>query len=449
VPPARAASQRATAPPIGAASHPTLGALARRLLRVAGVDAAYGAPGSGLDVVPAPAAVAPLLARAHGVVIGRPAATCDAGGLVRVGTGSDPVVVTGAAELAGALPALAAAAAGGPPSAVRLDLDPDAPAPAVALPSPAPPPDRWQPLDAEVVAAVTAARRPVVLAGPGVVGAGCVPGLHGLAAAAHVGVLNTWGAKGIFDWRSRHHLATAGLQARDFELGGLADADLIVATGLDGEVPDAAWRLAPAIEVPPTALSWLSERWARPAQQIPMPPLRTALAAVTQAGWEAAGTPVAPTRVTLAYSRALGAGGLVAAPGGTAGYWIARTFPTSVLGSVAVVEPDPPGLAVACAAVARRRDPARAVLAVLDALDPASAAVQEAAAALGVAVPVHVWDAAGPAVSGDELEDRLAAAVQAEAPVVERIATDSGQLVQMVDAAGRICAPGEPPYWIA
>ena len=431
---------------------PTLGALARRVLRVAGVDAAYGAPGGGLDVVPAPPAVAPLLARAHGVVVGRAAAICDAGGVVLIGGAADradPVVVTGAAGLADVLPGLAAAAAGGPPAAVRLDLDPGGPAPAVPLPAPPPRPDRWQPLDDAIVAAVNAARRPVVLAGPGVVRAGCVPGLHGLAAAAHVGVLNTWGAKGVFDWRSRHHLATAGLQARDFALGGLADADLIVATGVDGEVPDVAWRLAPAVEVPPAALSWLSERWARQAQEIPMPPLRTALAAVTQAGWEAAGTPVAPTRVTLAYSRALGAGGLVAAPGGTAGYWIARTFPTSVLGSVAVVEPDPPGLAVACAAVARRRDPARAVLAVLDALDPASAAVQEAAAALGVAVPVHVWDAAGPDVAADELEDRLAAVVQAEQPVVERIATAPEQLARMVEAAGAICAPGEPPYWVA
>jgi hypothetical protein len=180
-----------------------------------------------------------------------------------------------------------------------------------------------------------------------------------------------------------------------------------------------------------------------------MPPLRTVLAAVTQAGWEAPGVPVAPTRVTLAYSRALGAGGLVAAPGGTAGYWIARTFPTSVLGSVAVVEPRPAGLAVACAAVARRRDPARPVLAVLDALDPASVAVQEAAAALGVAVPVQVWDPDGPGRPAGELEARLAESVQAEAPVVDRIATDAAQLERMIEAAGDICAPGEPPYWIA
>ena len=60
-----------------------------------------------------------------------------------------------------------------------------------------------------------------------------MPGLHDLAVSAGVGVLNTWGAKGVFDWRSRHHLATIGLQADDFVLSGLDQADLIIATGLD------------------------------------------------------------------------------------------------------------------------------------------------------------------------------------------------------------------------
>ena len=68
----------------------------------------------------------------------------------------------------------------------------------------------------------------MVLAGPGVVLHHAVDGLRAFAERASVGVLNTWGAKGVFDWRSPHHLATAGLQAWDFERGGLADADLII-----------------------------------------------------------------------------------------------------------------------------------------------------------------------------------------------------------------------------
>ena len=62
-------------------------------------------------------------------------------------------------------------------------------------------------------------------------------------------MLNTWGAKGVFDWRSPHHLATAGLQAWDFERGGLADADLIITTGLDEREVLAEWELAPVVDV--------------------------------------------------------------------------------------------------------------------------------------------------------------------------------------------------------
>ncbi|HEY3000088.1 MAG TPA: hypothetical protein VGJ43_16010, partial [Acidimicrobiales bacterium] len=58
----------------------TLGALARRVLRTAGVGAVYGAPFPGLPVVPAPAPQAALLAAAHRLVHSRAAATVDAGG---------------------------------------------------------------------------------------------------------------------------------------------------------------------------------------------------------------------------------------------------------------------------------------------------------------------------------------------------------------------------------
>ena len=133
--------------------------------------------------------------------------------------------------LAAAVPAIAAAARGGRGVELRLDLDLDAPTDATID---VPPVDGvGRAVDDAVVDALRAAERPMVLAGPGVVLDRAVPGLHALAAAGSLGVLNTWGAKGVFDWRSRHHLATAGLQARDFELGGVADADLVIATGID------------------------------------------------------------------------------------------------------------------------------------------------------------------------------------------------------------------------
>jgi hypothetical protein len=420
---------------------PTIGRLLRRVLAAAGVDAAYGRPLGGVPVVPVPDAEAGLLADAHRIVHGRVAAlVAGEPPVVRIaGADGDAVVVASGDDLA----ALAGAVGDGLPP-LRLDADPAAPAPEVAVPR-RPAVDRWVPVDDALVAAVSAARRPVVLAGPGVVRAGAVPGLHAVAAAAQLGVLNTWGAKGVFDWRSRHHLATAGLQAQDWELGGLADADLIVATGMDAsDTADAGWRdLAPVVEVAPGALAPLAERWSRPPQDIAVPPLRAALAAITQEGWRSGAAPLAPSRVTLEYGRVFGAGGLVAAAAGRAGYWVARTFATTELGTVVVV--GSPALAAACAAVARLRRPARPVVAAVDD-DPGGlagvAGVQAATRAIGVAVPAHVWSDDAPPVDAAALADALADAADADEPWTGRVATDPAQLDRMVDAAGQVTAWG-------
>ena len=322
--------------------------------------------------------------------------------------------------------------------------------PDVAPPRPAPL-DRWREPDEAVVAALRGADRPVVLAGPGVVADGAVPGLHALAAAASLGVLNTWGAKGVFDWRSRHHLATAGLQERDFALAGLGDADLIVATGVDpDEAPLALWHdLAPVVEVPPGALDPAAGPCGRPPAEIPMPPLRTELARVTQEGWAATTTPLAPSLVTRHYGQVFGGGGLVAADPGVPGYWVGRTFATTDLGGVHVpaTTAGTSGFAAACAVVARLRAPNRPVLAVVDGSGPGAgddmtAAVLRAASGLGVAVPVAVWDPGGRPLSADEHLALLQAAVVAEEPAPIVVATDPTQLHRMVDVAGEVVAWG-------
>ena len=73
----------------------------------------------------------------------------------------------------------------------------------------------------------------VAVVGPGVVRAAAVDGLHEMARKAGIGVVNTWGAKGVERWDSPFHFGTAGLQARDFELAGVGDADVVVTSGLD------------------------------------------------------------------------------------------------------------------------------------------------------------------------------------------------------------------------
>lgn len=430
----------------------TNGRLLARVLRAAGVDAVYGRPLAGVEVVPvASLPVATLMSDAHRRLHGRPAAVHRGDGVVVVGgTDTDPdddgataVIVSSVDDLVGSVEALHVAGRAGAGVVLTVALDLDAPAPDLVPPLPAPV-DRWVEPDDGLVVALAAARHPVVLAGPGVVLAGAVPGLHAAAAAANLGVLNTWGAKGVFDWRSRHHLATAGLQARDFELGGLAVADLIMATGIDpAEAPPDRWRnLAPVAEVPPGALDPLAGRWSRPVGEITVPPLRAGLARVTQDGWASTSTPLAPSLVTRHYSQVFGAGGLVAADPGVAGYWVARTFATTELGAAQVpASAASHGFAVACATVARLRTPNRPVLAAVD--SPMADAVLDAldtASRLGVDVPVEVWGADGEVLGPDEHLARLRALVHAPAPHPVGLATDASQLPRMVEVAGEVVA---------
>jgi hypothetical protein len=410
----------------------TAARLLGRVLRAAGVTGVYGEPAGGLHVVPVEDAdVAELLAVAHRRVHRRGAVPHRGGvlGSGEVRALDDP------ADLPAAVGWLAD---GG---ALRLGFDLDQPTADVV--PPAAPAVTWAEPPDELVAALAAAERPVVLAGPGVVDAGAVPGLHAIAAGAAVGVLNTWGAKGVFDWRSRHHLATAGLQARDFELGGLAGADVVLTTGLD-PLESPTELLARTgdrlVDITPAALDPLSERWSRPSRSIEKPPLFAGLAAVTQEGWAATTSPMPPSLVTRHYGLVGSGGGMVAADPGTAGYWVARTFATTELGGVQVpADPQLASFAAACALVGRLADPGRPVLAVTEAPPHA---VLEAARSLGVPVPVEVWAPDGEALDADAHQARLREVVGAEESTVVTIATEPTQLARMVEVAGPVIAWG-------
>jgi thiamine pyrophosphate-dependent acetolactate synthase large subunit-like protein len=161
---------------------------------------------------------------------------------------------------------------------------------------------------------------------------GCVDGLRAFARRSGCGVVNTWGAKGVFRWDDPLHFGTAGLQARDFELAGLGDVDVLVTTGLDpDEVTSRPWAgRAQVIDVAPADLATAELDLVPSAER---PQLYTALAAVVGPLYEQAGSP--PARAA-ALAATLPAGGLVVAEPGLVGFWIARTFPTSEPGSVLV-----------------------------------------------------------------------------------------------------------------
>jgi thiamine pyrophosphate-dependent acetolactate synthase large subunit-like protein len=160
-----------------------------------------------------------------------------------------------------------------------------------------------------------------------------VPGLQAFAARVGCGVVNTWGAKGVFPWDDPRHFGTAGLQARDFELAGLSDVDVLVTTGLDpAEVTSQPWAgRAEVIDVAPGDLATAELRL--PSGSLERPELYTALAGVVGPMYEQPGSP--PARAA-ALAAALPADGLVVADPGLVGFWIARTFPTTMPGSVVV-----------------------------------------------------------------------------------------------------------------
>ena len=361
-----------------------------------GLDAVYGAPLEGRAVVPVPPDLAPLFALAHHRIRHRPAGTHAGDGTVLDHAGH-----------------------------------PEA--------SSSTPPDRWPAPPEGTAAALERAASPLVLAGPGVVLSGAVPGLHALAAGASLGVLNTWGAKGVFDWRSRHHLATVGLQALDLDRAAVPEADLVLATGIDdAEVPP-GWRTAEVIELDPRALGPLAEQVTRARAEIAVPPLRAGLARVTQAVWAATAGPLPPTKVTQHYGRALGGGGLVAGDPGIPGYWVARTVATTGVGGALVpAAGEAVGFSIAAAIVSRLVDPGRRVLAVTGPLVERHHRLLEVGAQLGVPVAVEVWDEAGPPLDAPAHEGRLLELVGAGGTV--ELSTDPAQLAEMEAVAGPIVA---------
>lgn len=172
-----------------------------------------------------------------------------------------------------------------------------------------------------------------ILAGPGVIEAGCVDGLRAFARRLGCGVVNTWGAKGVFRWDDPFHFGTAGLQAWDFELAGLGDLDVLVTTGLDpAEVTSTPWAgRAEVVDIAPEDLAADDRRW--PPGTLERPRLYTALAEVVGPMYTRAGS--APARAA-ALAETLPPDGVVVASPGLVGFWIARTFPTTRPGSVRI-----------------------------------------------------------------------------------------------------------------
>jgi len=80
---------------------------------------------------------------------------------------------------------------------------------------------------------IRSAVNPIVLAGNGVVRLSAAPALREFSRATGIPVAETFMGKGLLDNADERFRGTVGLQARDYELAGFSDADLVIAVGYD------------------------------------------------------------------------------------------------------------------------------------------------------------------------------------------------------------------------
>ncbi len=80
---------------------------------------------------------------------------------------------------------------------------------------------------------IDAARNPLALAGNGAVRGHAARALRAFVHNTGIPVAETFMAKGLVDYEDPKALGTVGLQARDYEMAGFDDADLVIAIGYD------------------------------------------------------------------------------------------------------------------------------------------------------------------------------------------------------------------------
>jgi acetolactate synthase-1/2/3 large subunit len=80
---------------------------------------------------------------------------------------------------------------------------------------------------------IDGAENPIVLAGNGAIRAHAGRALRAFVHTTGIPVAETFMAKGLIDYEDPHSLGTVGLQARDYEMAGFDDADLVITVGYD------------------------------------------------------------------------------------------------------------------------------------------------------------------------------------------------------------------------
>jgi acetolactate synthase-1/2/3 large subunit len=80
---------------------------------------------------------------------------------------------------------------------------------------------------------IDAAENPIALAGNGAIRGKAARALRAFVQVTGIPVAETFMAKGLLDYEDPGALGTVGLQARDYEMAGFEDADVVIAIGYD------------------------------------------------------------------------------------------------------------------------------------------------------------------------------------------------------------------------
>src|SRR5581483_3694457 len=80
---------------------------------------------------------------------------------------------------------------------------------------------------------IMAAENPIILAGNGAIRTHASRALRAFVHTTGIPVAETFMAKGLLDFEDPHSLGTVGLQARDYEMAGFDEADVVIAVGYD------------------------------------------------------------------------------------------------------------------------------------------------------------------------------------------------------------------------
>jgi acetolactate synthase-1/2/3 large subunit len=208
---------------------------------------------------------------------------------------------------------------------------------------------------------IAGAENPIILAGNGAIRTHASAALRAFVHATGIPVAETFMAKGLLDAGDPHALGTVGLQARDYEMAGFDDADLVIAIGYDLVEhspkywnPSANKRIVvidtvaaeideffvPEVELIGDiahVLARLTEGCRRqPVAEMEPSPLHSRVLSALEDAREDSHFPMRPPRVLWDIRQALGRDDLLVSDVGLHKLWIGRMFPAHEPGTVLI-----------------------------------------------------------------------------------------------------------------